>query len=113
LKVFHRYGLIQIINFELFILLIQISDSGVLLDSGKSSQQAAPPLKSPTETRSVHFPIVDLSNESTTNNSSYDQSSTFISSQNVGLSNQTTMNPNVKPVRKTFSYFFENKFVYS
>jgi hypothetical protein len=82
------------------ILLIQISDSGILLDSGKSSQQIAPPLKSPTETRSVHFPSVDSSNESTTNNSSYEQSSTFISFQNVGLSNLATSNSIIKSVRK-------------
>jgi hypothetical protein len=57
-------------------------------------------LKSPTETRSVHFPLIDLSNELPTNNSSYDQSSTLISSQNVGLSNLATSNSIIKSVRK-------------
>lgn len=79
---------------------IQISDSGILFDSGKSSQQTAPPLKSPTDARSVHFPSSDFSNDSTTNNSSYDQSSTVISSQNIALSNQATSNSIIKSVRK-------------
>jgi hypothetical protein len=97
------------LNFNSLFYLIQISDSGILLDSGKSSsQQIAPPLKSPTETRSVHFPLIDLSNELPTNNpSSYEQSSsTIISSQNVGLSNQTTSNSIIKSVRKNFEIIF-------
>ncbi len=81
-------------------MLIQIFDSGILVDSGKSSQQLAPPLKSPTETRSVHFPLNDSSNELPTNNSSYEQSTILIPIQNVGLSNIVTSNSIIKPVQK-------------
>ncbi|CAF1300551.1 unnamed protein product [Rotaria sp. Silwood1] len=68
-----------------------ISDSGILLDSGKFSQQAPSPLKSPTETRSVHFPLIDLSN------SSNEQSTILSSSQNLPSSNIATSNSIIKP----------------
>jgi hypothetical protein len=84
---------------QFLILLFQMSDSGILFDSGKSSQQTAAPLKSPTEIRSVHFPLIDLSTETTNSNSSYEQSSTLISIQNIGLSNAVTSNSIIKSVR--------------
>ncbi|CAF3722697.1 unnamed protein product [Adineta steineri] len=75
-----------------------ISDSGVMLDSGRSSQQIVPPLRSPTEIRSVHFPLIDLSNETTNNNSFYDQTTVLNPTQNVGLSNISTSISNIRPV---------------
>ncbi len=80
------------------IISLQISDSGILLDSSKSSQQPIAPLKSPTEARSVHFPLIDLSTETTTSNTSYDQSTILNPSQNVGLSNAVTSNSIIKSV---------------
>jgi hypothetical protein len=94
---------------------IQISDSGVVFDSVKSSQQTVP-LKSPTETRSVHFPLIDLSNELISitstmslnnNNSSYDQSSNLTLSQNVGLSNSI-----IRQVRNLILFFFVFKTIF-
>ncbi|CAF0912699.1 unnamed protein product, partial [Rotaria sordida] len=75
-----------------------ISDSGILLDSGKFSQQVPSPLKSPTETRSVHFPLIDLSNASTNNNnnSSTEQPSTLISTQSLPSSNIGTSTSIIK-----------------
>ena len=82
---------------------VQISDSGILLESGKSSQQPVP-LKSPTESRSVHFPLLDLSNEFTSMsvssaNPTPEASSNFATALNVGLSNTSASNPIIKSVR--------------
>ncbi|CAF3758135.1 unnamed protein product [Rotaria socialis] len=63
-----------------------ISDSGILLDSGKFSQQTITPLKSPTDPRSVHFPLIDLSNTSPNNNASNENSSQNLPPSNAGIS---------------------------
>ncbi|CAF1359859.1 unnamed protein product, partial [Adineta ricciae] len=78
-----------------------VSDSGVLLDSGRSSQQTAPSLKSPTESHSVRFPLIDLSSETqTTNNNTlaapYEQVASLPTAQNVGLPNVATANSTTK-----------------
>ncbi|CAF3758190.1 unnamed protein product [Rotaria socialis] len=70
-----------------------ISDSGILLDSGKFSQQTITPLKSPTDPRSVHFPLIDLSNTSPNNNASNENSSQNLPPSNAGISTSI-----IKPV---------------
>lgn len=66
-----------------------ISDSGILLETNKPIQ----PLKSPTESRSVHFPFIDSTSDST----SYDQTSVQQNSTNSNIKSTSTT---VKPTEK-------------
>ena len=82
-----------------------------MLDSGRSSQQTAPSLKSPTESHSVRFPLIDLSSETqTTNNNTlatpYEQVASLPTAQNVGSANVAAANSTAKSVRVDHIGFF-------
>ena len=77
-----------------------------MLESSRSSQQTTAPLKSPTDARSVHFPLIDLSSDSTGANAnnttitSYDQPTALTSAQNAASPGSLAANPIVKSVRR-------------
>jgi len=71
-----------------------VSDSGVLLESNKSNPSVATPLKSPTDARSVHFPLIDLSNETTT-------TTTNLPIESSAIGGSTTSNSIIKSSSST------------